>query len=65
MGMSRRVGGRTRRSREIHRVRVYPRAAIVEALRQCRFEVSTSRAFGRVALLLGDVAIVARKVEHV
>ncbi len=65
MRIARQIGGRTRWSRETHRVRVYDRAAVVDALRRCGFEVRAGRAFGRVRLLPGDVAVVARKVDHV
>jgi SAM-dependent methyltransferase len=61
MSMRRQVGGRTRVSREIHRVRVYRVASIVAALERCGFSVKTARSFGRVRLLSGDVAVIARK----
>ena len=65
MNMRRRVGGRTRASRETHRVHVYSRTSIVAALERCGFVVRTSRSFGRVALLPGDVAVIARKNARV
>jgi len=61
MTMRRKVGGRTRVSRETHRVRVYPVASIVAALERGGFSVKTARSFGRVALLPGDVSVTARK----
>ena len=65
MALCRRVDGRTRRSRETHRVRVYSRAAIVAALERCGFSVKTGRSFGRVRLLARHVAVIARKSARV
>lgn len=60
------VDGRMRRSSETHRVRVYSRAAIVRTLEQTGFvSATTHRSLGRVALPSGDLAVVARKGEHV
>jgi SAM-dependent methyltransferase len=61
MSMRRLVNGRTRFSRETHRVHVYPAASIVAALERCGFGVKTARSFGRVHLLPGDLAVTARK----
>ena len=64
--MQRHVGGRVRRSSETHRVRVYGRAPMVRALEQAGFvSVTTNRRLGRMALLSGDLAVVARTGEHV
>jgi hypothetical protein len=65
MTTTRTVGGRTRRSRETHHVRVYDCAVLVAALRRCGFAVATARALGRVRLLPGDVAVIASKPQHV
>jgi trans-aconitate methyltransferase len=59
--IERRAPGRTRVSRAIHRVRVYPRRTIVAALEAAGFAVATARTFGRQRLLPGTVAVVARK----
>jgi SAM-dependent methyltransferase len=64
--MQRDIDGRVRRSSETHRVRVYSRAAMVRALKQAGFvSTTTNRSLGRVALLSGDLAVVARKGDHV
>jgi len=47
-----------RHSRETHRVRIYSRQEMVVALRRVGFGVRTARAFGRVRLLRGDVAVI-------
>jgi SAM-dependent methyltransferase len=63
--MQRDLGGRLRRSSETHRVRVYRRAAMMRALERAGFSAATSRSLGRMPLLAGDRAVVARKGEHV
>lgn len=65
LAMHRRIGKRTRHSHETHRVRVYRRSTIVAALERCGFTVRCSRAIGRVRLMRGDVAVVARKSPRV
>jgi SAM-dependent methyltransferase len=65
MRTMRRVGTRTRITRETHRVRVYDVGAIRNALERCGFHVATSRAFGRRTLMAGDVAVIARKSPRV
>jgi len=62
MAMVRHVGGRTRRSRETHRVRIYTRREIRTALAGAGFrEVVVARSFGRYRLLRGDVVVVAHR----
>src|SRR5262252_7117964 len=58
--VARRVGRRVRRATEIHRVRVYPRAAVGRALIGAGFSVHMSRSYGRYRLMAGDVAVIAR-----
>jgi SAM-dependent methyltransferase len=61
MTMTRRTTRGQRRSREIHRVRIYDRHAIRRLLEQNGFVVSTSHSYGRHRLLPGNVAVIARK----
>ena len=48
--------------REIHRVRIYTRQEIGDALRASGFRVEMRRSFGSYRLLPGDVAVVAQKL---
>jgi SAM-dependent methyltransferase len=58
----RRVGGRTRRSRETHRITIYSRAEIRSALTKAGFDViAMTQAFGAYRLMRSDVAVVAVK----
>jgi SAM-dependent methyltransferase len=57
----RRFGSRVARSRETHKVRIYPVREIVATLNRIGFRVSTSRAIGDYQLLPGDTAVVARR----
>ena len=59
--MSRRIGNRFRRSREIHRVRIYSRQEIAKALTEAGFSVRMRRSYGRYRLLPGSVAVMAGK----
>jgi SAM-dependent methyltransferase len=62
ISIQRRVSGSTRRSSETHRVQVYSRRRVVEALKACGFSVvGIGRSLGRVRLLAGDLAVIARK----
>jgi SAM-dependent methyltransferase len=62
MTMSRRVGRRTRRSRETHRIRIYSRREIRSALTRAGFGAITMKpAFGGYRLMRSDVAVVAIK----
>jgi SAM-dependent methyltransferase len=61
LAMSRRIGHRLRRSHETHRVRIYRREEIAQALRQAGFSVRMRRSYGRYRLLPGNVAVVAWK----
>jgi len=61
--VARRVGRRVRRATEIHRVRVYPRAAVGRALIGAGFSVHMSRSYGRYRLMAGDVAVIARSAS--
>lgn len=61
MVMVRRVGGRTRRSRETHHVHIYTRREIRTALARAGFRVvAMTQALGGYRLLKGDVAVVAQ-----
>ena len=57
----RKVGQRVRRSREVHTVRVYPRAIMVAALKRAGFRVSIAGSIGGYRLLPGDTAVIARR----
>jgi SAM-dependent methyltransferase len=57
----RRAGRVRRASRETHRVRVYRRGDVREALARAGFRVRMSRAYGRHRVLPGDVVVVARR----
>ena len=57
----RKAGGEYRKTRETHRITIYDPEAVRAALRRRGFEVAIRRSYGRVRLLPGDVAIVARK----
>jgi SAM-dependent methyltransferase len=57
----RRIGRQYRRSRELHRVRIYTRRAVARALAAAGFTSSMSRAYGRYRLMAGDVAVIATK----
>jgi len=48
--------------REIHRVRIYSRQEIADALRASGFRVEMRRSFGSYRLLPGDVAVIAQKL---
>ncbi len=61
MTIVRRVGGRTRRSRETHRVHIYTRREIRTALARAGFrDVAITRTVGGYRLLKSDVAVVAQ-----
>jgi SAM-dependent methyltransferase len=56
------IGGRTRRSRETHRVHIHSRREIRTALARAGFrDVAMTRAVGGYRLLKGDVAVVSRR----
>jgi len=59
--VARTVGRRVRRATEIHRVRVYTRAAVRRALIGAGFSVQMSRSYGACRLMAGDVAVVAAR----
>ena len=61
MVVTRRVGARTRRTRETHRVRIYDPRELVATLERIGFQVKTDRAVGHYRLMSGDTAILARK----
>jgi 2-polyprenyl-3-methyl-5-hydroxy-6-metoxy-1,4-benzoquinol methylase len=58
--MFRKVGRRYRKSRETHRVRVYPREEIAAMLARAGFACEMRRSFGNHRLIAGDVAVIAR-----
>jgi SAM-dependent methyltransferase len=60
---ARRVGSRVRQSREIHRVRIYPRDRIARMLSTAGFRVRMRRSYGQYRLLAGDLAVIAEKIE--
>jgi SAM-dependent methyltransferase len=55
------AGRRVRKSREIHRVRVYSRAQIADALARAGLSVRMSRSIGRYRVMAGDVAAIATR----
>jgi SAM-dependent methyltransferase len=55
----RKVGRRYRRTQESHRVRIYNRRAVANALAGAGFTARMSRSYGRYRLLPGDVAVIA------
>jgi SAM-dependent methyltransferase len=57
----RRVGRAYRRSREVHRVRIYSRDDIGRMLSAAGFRSTMRRSYGRHRLMAGDVAVVAEK----
>jgi SAM-dependent methyltransferase len=57
----RRVGRRFRRSAEIHRVRIYSRREIRNALARAGFEVRLARSYHRYRLPPGDVVVIATR----
>jgi len=59
----RQSGRQPSRSYEVHRVHVYRRGDVVEALEQCGFAVTVGRSLGRRRLIIGDAAVVARKTR--
>jgi trans-aconitate methyltransferase len=50
-----------RTSRETHRVRIYPRAAMRSLLAQAGFQVMMRRSLGSVRLMRGDVVAIAKR----
>jgi SAM-dependent methyltransferase len=62
--ISRYVGRRLRRSREIHRVRIHSRAEIASMLSAAGFSVRMRRSYGRHRLMAGDVAVIAERRER-
>ena len=61
MTIVRRVAGRYQRSREVHRVHVWPSAKVESALVDAGFAVRLRHSYGRYRLLPGDVAVVAQR----
>jgi SAM-dependent methyltransferase len=59
--MFRKVGGQYRRSREVHRVHIYPRETIAAALADAGFTAELRRSFGGYRLMHGDVAVIAER----
>jgi SAM-dependent methyltransferase len=57
----RKTGRAVRTSREIHRVRIYPRAAMRSLLTRAGFRVAIRRSIGGVRLMRGDVLAIAIK----
>ena len=58
----RKIGREYRQSRETHRVRIYSREDVGEALSAAGFVFRMRRSYGSYRLLPGDVAVVA--VRH-
>jgi 2-polyprenyl-3-methyl-5-hydroxy-6-metoxy-1,4-benzoquinol methylase len=54
-------GGRCRRTKETHRVRIYSRKEIARTLSAAGFAFTMRRRYGRYRLLPGDVVVIARK----
>jgi SAM-dependent methyltransferase len=57
----RKVGGRYRRDREVHRLRLFDRAQVARQLRDIGFRVRTIRGYGPLRFPPGYVGFVARK----
>lgn len=57
----RHVGRQFRRSQEVHRVRIYPRRTVAQALGAAGFTARMARSYGKCRLMAGDVTVVARK----
>jgi hypothetical protein len=57
----RNVGRQYRRSQESHRLRIYSRRAVANALADAGFSVRTSRSYGRYRLPPGGVAVIATR----
>jgi hypothetical protein len=57
----RRVGGRWRRTDEVHRLTLLPTAELVRLLRQAGFVATVRRGWGRTPLPAGLAVLVARK----
>jgi SAM-dependent methyltransferase len=57
----RKVGRQYRRTQESHRVQIYSRRAVANALGDAGFTASMSRSYGRWPLLAGGVAVIARR----
>jgi SAM-dependent methyltransferase len=60
----RRVGDAYRRHREVHRLRLYPRADVAQRLREAGFHVRTLSGYGRFRFPTGWVAFLARKASR-
>jgi SAM-dependent methyltransferase len=57
----RKVGEHHRRRREVHRLRLHPRAVIAEQLRRVGFQARTLSGYGRFRFPVGWVGFIARK----
>ena len=57
----RKVGRQYRRTQEMHRVLIYSRRAVAQALAEAGFTASMSRSYGRYRLIAGDVAVIATR----
>jgi SAM-dependent methyltransferase len=55
----RNLNGRLRLSHEMHRVRLFRRPVIADALRRAGFRAAIRRTIGRVAVIRGDAVVVA------
>jgi 2-polyprenyl-3-methyl-5-hydroxy-6-metoxy-1,4-benzoquinol methylase len=57
----RKIGRVSRRSQEVHRVRIYRRAEMAQMLAAAGFRATMRRSYGGYRLKAGDVAVVAEK----
>ena len=57
----RKMGRQYRRTQESHRVQIYSRRAVANALGDAGFTSSMSRSYGRCRLLAGGVAVIAER----
>jgi SAM-dependent methyltransferase len=57
----RKVGRQYRRTQESHRVQIYSRRAVANALGDAGFTASMSRSYGGYRLPAGDVAVIAKR----
>ena len=57
----RKVGRQYRRTQESHRVLIYSRRAVAQALAEAGFTATMSRSYGRYRPIAGDVAVIATR----
>jgi hypothetical protein len=58
---ARRVAGRWRRGKEVHRIRIRTRDEVRDLLATAGFKATMTRSYGRYRLMAGDVAVIAKR----